>query len=271
VIHREQRSWIEFRTPSRARASRVAGELRDVRLFCFHGAGGAAQTFRLWSRGLPPWVELCPVQLPGRLTRMAEPAHRRFEPLIAALIAALEPELDGPFAFFGHSLGTLIAFETARELRRRKYPLPIHLFAAARIAPHLAFEHLHVHELDDDQLLALVQERYRSIPPEIAREPELLKLVLKPLRADLEVHEDYAHAHEEPLSIPLTALGGVDDRLVTRQGLDAWREHTTSPFTMHVLPGGHYFHQEHEDAVLRIVSTELGASRTDAHHEASAR
>ena len=202
---------------------------------------------------------------------MAEPLHRRFEPLVAALVAALEPELDGPFAFFGHSLGTLLAFETARELRRRKRPLPLHLFAAARIAPHVAFEHIPVDRLSDDALIAVLQERYQSIPAEIMRERDLLELVLKPLRADLEVHASYVHAHEEPLPIPLTALGGADDRLVTREGLEAWREHTTSPFTMHLLPGGHYFHQAHEEAVLRIVAPELSASRTDTNRHGSAR
>lgn len=255
MTHREQRSWIEFRTPSRERA---------LRLFCFHGAGGAAQTFRLWSRGMPSWVEVCPVQLPGRLTRMAEPPHRQFKPLITALVAALEPELEGvPFAFFGHSLGTLLAFEVARELRRRGRALPVHVFAGARVAPHVTFEQLDVKRLSDDELVRVVQERYQSIPPEILREPDLLTLVLKPLRADLEVHEDYVHATEEPLSTPLTALGGVDDRLVTRAGLEAWREHTKGTFAMHVLPGGHYFHQQSEEAVLRILTTELSASRGD--------
>lgn len=212
------------------------------------------------------------MQLPGRLERMAEPLHTRFAPLVAALVAALEPELDGPYAFFGHSLGTLLAFETARELRRRKRPLPIHLFTAARIAPHVPFDHIPVRRLDDDALIAVLQENYQSIPAEMLREPELLKLVLKPLRADLEVHADYVHAHEEPLPVPLTALGGAGDRLVTREGVEAWREHTTSAFSMHVLPGGHYFHQEHEEAVLRIVSSELSASRarTDTPREVPA-
>jgi medium-chain acyl-[acyl-carrier-protein] hydrolase len=239
------RSWIELRTPNRE---------RELRLFCFHGAGGVAQTFRLWSRGLPARVEVCPVQLPGRLERMSEIPYKRFESLIPAMLGALEPELDGPFAFFGHSLGALLAFEAARELRRRKRALPTHLFVGARIAPHLAFEHIDVARLDDDALIAEVQRRYQSIPAEIMREPELLKLLLKPLRADLEVHASYVHAREEPLGVPMTVLGGESDRQVARDGLDAWREHTTGAFAMQVLPGGHYFHQEHEAEVLRIVS-----------------
>ena len=51
--------------------------------------------------------------------------------LIDTLIDDLKPEMDIPFAFFGHSFGSLIAFELGRNLRKRNLPQPIHLFASA--------------------------------------------------------------------------------------------------------------------------------------------
>jgi medium-chain acyl-[acyl-carrier-protein] hydrolase len=95
-----------------------------VRLFCFPYAGAGASMFHRWPDALRSDVEVLPVQLPGRETRYREPLHRRIEPLAAALATALGPALDRPFAFFGYSLGGLLAFETARELRRRSSALP---------------------------------------------------------------------------------------------------------------------------------------------------
>ncbi|HEY2511184.1 MAG TPA: alpha/beta fold hydrolase, partial [Polyangiaceae bacterium] len=212
--------WIELR---------AGGPNAGARLFCFHGAGGSAQMFRTWSRGLQG-VEVCPIQLPGRLTRMGEPPFTRLAPLVAKLVDALVPELDRPFVFFAHSLGTLVAFEVTRELRRRGLRLPRHLVVAARVAPHVPLEPLQLHGLPDDELVAKVQERYQSIPETILREPELLKLVLKPLRADLEIHETYSYRPEAPLALPITALGGTADWMVSRPSLEAWREHTSAAF-----------------------------------------
>src|SRR5262245_25838037 len=108
-----------------------------VRLFCFPHAGGGASLFRGWADGLPDAVEVCPVQLPGRETRFREPPFLCLEPLIEALATALRPHLDRPFAFFGHSLGALVAFELARRLGRAEGPQPVHLFVSGCAAPQI--------------------------------------------------------------------------------------------------------------------------------------
>src|SRR5262245_64119475 len=79
----------------------------SVRLFCFHYAGGSAQTFHTWPAELPPTLEIGMVQLPGRGQRIAEPKMTRLLPISRIVAQALEQYLDKPFAFFGHSLGAL--------------------------------------------------------------------------------------------------------------------------------------------------------------------
>src|SRR5262245_63225231 len=113
--------WLAYVSPRPA---------ASVRLFCFPYAGGGASVFRGWADCLPGAVEVCPVQMPGRETRFREPAFTRLPPLVEALAASLRPHLDRPFAFFGHSLGALVAFELARRLRRDRGPEPIRLFAS---------------------------------------------------------------------------------------------------------------------------------------------
>src|SRR2546423_15412499 len=97
----------------------------EVRLFCFPYAGGGASVFRAWADSLPSSVEVRPVQLPGRETRFREPAFTRLPPLVEALAESLRPYLDRPFAFFGHSLGALVAFELARRLHRKHDVQPV--------------------------------------------------------------------------------------------------------------------------------------------------
>src|SRR5437868_14379522 len=90
----------------------------SLRLFCFPYAGGSSAIYHAWQRHLPPSVEVCAVELPGRGGRHREEPFDRIEPLVEALAQALLPYLDRPFAFFGHSMGSLLSFELARLLRR---------------------------------------------------------------------------------------------------------------------------------------------------------
>jgi len=84
-----------------------------LRLFCFPYAGGGASVFRTWRHAVPAGVTVYPIQLAGRESRLREPPFTHVEPLVRALALSLLPQLDGPFAFFGHSMGALISFELA--------------------------------------------------------------------------------------------------------------------------------------------------------------
>ncbi len=228
-----------------------------LRLFCFPYSGAAANVFRLWSKSLPASVELCPVQLPGRSTRMSEPAIQSATALVLAVVNGLYPELDKPFAFYGHSLGGLVAFEAARELRRRGGPSPVHLFVSARIAPQLRLTLSPVHKLPQREFLQQIQERYNSIHPQLADNAEVLALVLPTLRADLEVHETYEHRPEAPLACPISAFGAEQDTTVSKAQLEAWRGQTATEFSLQMFPGGHLFIQTEEAAFLAALSGKL--------------
>src|SRR5688572_21079781 len=77
----------------------------QLRLYCFPYAGGGKNIFRSWAGALPSGIELVPVQLPGRDTRIADPPFSQAEPLVESLGQAVAPHLNFTFAFFGHSMG----------------------------------------------------------------------------------------------------------------------------------------------------------------------
>jgi len=211
-----------------------------LRLLMIPHAGGGASAFRGWAEALPAGVEGCPVQLPGRENRTAEPAFDRLPPLVEALAAALERWRDLPYAVLGHSNGALIAFELARHARRTGTPGPVHLFASARRAPHLPSRQRDMHRLPQDELVAELAS-LGGMPRQILEHPELLELLLPVLRADMALTETYEHADEPPLPIPITALTGTEDANVSIEEARAWERHTAAPFRLHTFPGDHFY------------------------------
>jgi medium-chain acyl-[acyl-carrier-protein] hydrolase len=212
-----------------------------LRLLCFPHAGAGASVFRTWPDELPPDVELLAVELPGRETRRRERPLQRLGPLVTALADAVAPELRAPFAIYGHSLGALVGFGLARELRRRSRPGPVHLFVSGRRAPQLP-EPSPMYQLPDALLLARLRS-LGGVPAALLEEPELVEIFLPVIRADLTVAEAETPAVEAPLACPITALGGLTDPRASPDELDAWRAQTTAAFDREFFPGGHFFVQ----------------------------
>lgn len=228
----------------------------QLRLFCFPYAGGTAQIFHEWPTGLPPFVEVCPVRLPGRGSRLAEPAETNLLRLVETAAPALAPHFDRPFAFFGHSMGAVIAFELARHLRATGGAGPARLFVSGRGAPQIESERSLTHNLPDAEFVETLR-RLKGTPEEVLDHRELQELMLPILRADFEAIGTYVYAEGEPLDCPVTAFGGIQDLGVSRQALEGWREQTSSHFNLRMLPGDHFFIHSAQPLLLRTLTREL--------------
>ncbi len=167
----------------------------------------------------------------------------------------------GPFAFYGHSLGSLIAFELARHCRRHKLPMPVHLIVSGCNAPPLRGKSKRLHELPDDQLIEKLRD-YNGTPREILDNRDLMRLLLPAVRADFALGADYHYEAEAPLPIPLTALSGKNDKHVEAGDLRAWQKETSVAYREHWFDGDHFFINEARQLVLDCLATELlGAER----------
>ncbi|HEX8282691.1 MAG TPA: alpha/beta fold hydrolase [Pyrinomonadaceae bacterium] len=227
------------------------------RLFCVPYAGGGCRVFQSWAAALPPEVELCAVELPGRGSRLHEPPLTDFAALIDALAEAARPYLDKPFALFGHSLGALVSFELARRLLKESGPRCEHLFASGCRAPQVRREAKPTSALPDAEFI----EELRGLngtPAEVLAHPELMGLMLPALRADFALNEKYTYAPGPPLPVPLTAYSGADDHgSVSPEKMAAWREQTSASFSQRTFPGGHFFIHTAQAALLRDISEKL--------------
>ena len=197
-------SWIR-RTAAR--------DAPGVRLVCFPHAGGGASSFNGWRRLLPPQIELLRVQLPGREDNVTRMPFSHMNELIPELLPHLDPFLDRPIAFYGHSLGAIVAFEVTRELRRRRLPLPLCLFVSGRRAPQLPLSHPAHCLLPDEDFLAYLRVVGRT-PEAILDKAHWRAKLFPTIRADLKISDLYTYRFEPPLRCPIFFFAGAEDTLV---------------------------------------------------------
>lgn len=227
-----------------------------VRLFCFPYAGGGASIFRPWARELPAGVDVCPVQYPGRETRIREQPHTEIEELVEEAVAALLPLLDRPFCFFGHSMGALVAFEVARRLASREGRAPSHFFASGHRAPPLTYRNALRHDLPDGEFMRQLR-MLDGTPQEALESPELMEFIMPIVRADCRICDTYRHVDSTPLPCPITVFAGADDIEARGEDIDAWRDFTRSGFSIRVFPGGHFFLQSARAQLLEAIGSRL--------------
>lgn len=224
-----------------------------MRLFIFPYAGGAASAFRTWPEHLPPDLEVCPVQLPGRERRIREPLFSNIPYLVKTLVPVLRPYMAVPFVLFGHSMGALIGFEMVRELRRQGLEGPEHLFISGRCAPQIPDPEPPLHQLPDGAFIEGLR-RYNGTPDAVLQHKELMEILLPILRADFTMSETYTYLPEPPLDCPITAFGGLEEKLLQPDHVAAWKHQTTRTFHQHMFSGNHFFIHDQRNDLLREIS-----------------
>ncbi|MGP3969983.1 thioesterase II family protein [Streptomyces sp. 6N223] len=216
------------------------------RLVCFPYGGGSPYFFRGWGRGLTRF-EVYAVCYPGRAERVAEPPPTELVPMARGIADELRPWLAGqagrggpPTAFFGHSMGAIVAYEVARALAADGLVVS-HLFASGARAPQLYLPEDDPAAVWDDARIVTTLEELGQTDAELLRNPAFVELVLPYIRADLRMLAAYGGRLGEPLDAPVTALVGASDPWVSLEEAAAWRETTRGGFRLLTLPGDHFY------------------------------
>ncbi|MEU1779225.1 MULTISPECIES: thioesterase II family protein [Streptomyces] len=227
------------------------------RLVCFPHAGGAASAFVPLSRTLAPAVDVVAVQYPGRQDRHQEPPVddiARLADRLAEEMSALDDHR--PFAFLGHSMGAVLAYETARRLEQRSAPGPERLFLSGRGAP-TAAPSPHDQVRTDAHVLSAIR-RLGGTTGGVFQDPDLLAMVMPALRADYRAIGAYAWTPGAPLNVPFTVLIGDNDPVVTVEEASDWRGFSAARTDVHVFSGGHFYLDHHTREVADLVAEALG-------------
>jgi acyl transferase domain-containing protein/surfactin synthase thioesterase subunit len=244
------------------------------KLFCFpYGRGRGASVFRDWQRLLPDEVEVCPIQLPGKESRIKERAFEDIDTAIDTLAEALSPELDRPYALYGHSAGGLLAYRLAFRLWQTHENTPHHLFVGAYSAPPVypnpmitltrnLFKEIGFDDIPapDDLLTATAEEKQKILQvltSEADLSGELAELLLPSRLAELKMVQSFQYDGAR-FDVPVTAFHGLRDDRVDQAHMTAWREVTDGAFTLHLVSGDHLFLNEDQDQRLLLHHIQRG-------------
>ncbi|MFP3992307.1 alpha/beta fold hydrolase [Streptomyces sp. E11-3] len=237
-----------------------AADSGGLQLFCFPHAGGAASAYVPLSRALAPDIDVHAVQYPGRQDRRLEAPATSIvalaEPLAAELAA--RPDPGRPYAFFGHSMGAAVAYETARQLVGRTAPAPVRLFLSGRGAPTPTPPR--TDQLHDDASLVAAIRRLGGTGGRFLEDPELLEMILPALRADYRALSGYHWVPGPPLDIPFTVLVGDTDPVVAVPDAADWLQQSAVHGDFRTFPGGHFYLDASTTEVADVVRGALSGA-----------
>lgn len=240
-----------------------------MKLFLVPHAGRGASLFMPWRTELPEWIEMSAVQFPGREARRKELPLRRLSAMAEGLAEEMLPRLDRPYVLFGHSMGALVCFETARVLRRLGAPLPRALVLSGRRAPTIPDNNSPIHGLPDAAFVAAVCARYNGIPQIILDQPDMMRMVLPIMRSDMEAIETYTYRPEATLEVPFFLYGGRDDAQLSPEDLAAWGHLTRERVAQRLFTGGHFYLQDDRSPLIRALIADLATLIPAPHAEAA--
>ncbi|MDN4524097.1 thioesterase II family protein [Fictibacillus fluitans] len=237
----DQESWFWCREP------RLSPK---IKVFCFPYAGGGSSIYRDWALGQD--IELYAAQLPGRESRYKEPPISSMEDMIPKITEALLEYLDTPFALFGHSMGAVIAYEAACELKKKYGISPVHLFVSGRAAPQVNETGPDIYDLPQKTFIQRLTD-LGGTPKEIIEDPIIFDFYEPMLRADFKLNATYQFTDREKLDCSISVLSGNKDKAVGTESLSSWREVTTGSATFEMFEGGHFFIRHQKRQIEKLM------------------
>jgi len=228
---------------------------QKLRLFCFPYAGGSAASYREWSDALAGHVDVVAIEYPGRGARRREQLLTRITGMVDALLPDITSAIDGPFAVFGHSMGSLVIYELLRRLLANGVQ-PVCVVMSGCKPPSIREAGPNLHELPDDEFIEELR-KLDGTPEEVLADAELMSIAFPILRADFEAVANYSEQGKLELSCPVFAYGGMEDPNVAIEELERWSEITRASCTIRAFPGNHFFLHSQRQALLQVVATDM--------------
>lgn len=228
-----------------------------MKLFCFPYAGGSAVLYNRWKRYLDADIELRPIELAGRGMRLRDSLYKGGQEAVLDVLRIIKHELPtSEYAFFGHSMGAMIAYELAHHINKQEINPPAHIFFSGRGAPHIKREGKIYHLMNEDEFKQSVLE-LGGTPREFFDHPELMEILLPVLKNDFKLSETEMYAGPiRRLPNAITVLLGKEDNLSDAQCV-GWKEHTDHECHTHYFSGGHFFLHDHVEEIASIISKRL--------------
>lgn len=229
-------------------------------LFFLPHAGGSAKSYCSFKRFLPNSLTVIPMEIAGRGTRSSEPLFTDVSDCCRDLLERHgEAMASEEYAVFGHSMGTLLTCELVRQTREKGIPEPKHVFLSGRCS---ADEEAMIFRSGNDTSDEEITEFFFSkalFPKSAADAQELMSMLSRILCADVRMADSFRLNSEKfRFACDVTVIYGRDDEMLSGFDMNGWQRMTDGKCTVHSFSGGHFYYQEHKEAVCRIISDTLG-------------
>jgi surfactin synthase thioesterase subunit len=232
----------------------------QISLLCLPCAGASATMYFRWRRLLPGWIDLAPVELPGRGSRSGEAVVEDFDALADRLCAEQAGARQGRYAFFGHSMGALLAYGVTQRLLAAGLAPPCALLVSGSPAPSRRDPERFAGKDGDEALIADLR-KLGGTPEEVFGSRELMRITLDALRADYRICESFRLRRSTALDIPIHVFAGRQDE-IPPESVRAWSEEAGAGITLDWFDGGHFFIRQQEDRVVSALVRRLRGAVT---------
>jgi surfactin synthase thioesterase subunit len=173
--------------------------------------------------------------------------------LITDMLKVIPAHLDKPYILFGHSLGSLVAFELMNQIKQLGYALPKHFIASGSKGPHKNSTKKPIYHLPHDEFIHEL-EKLNGTPKAILENKELLEFFVPLLKADFEIAHTYSYLDKAKFNCPITVLGGENDTIAPPSSLRSWGDFFTVPAKISILFGDHFFINSHKEMVIKKIN-----------------
>nr|WP_090277913.1 thioesterase domain-containing protein [Mycolicibacterium komanii]CRL73125.1 thioesterase [Mycolicibacterium komanii] len=231
---------------------RSAGQSSHDATIVFPHAGGAAAAYRGFASALArAGDDAYVVQYPQRADRLSHSAPETVEDLASDLFAAGDWSELGPLRLFGHCMGAVIAFEFGRVAERNGVPVR-QLWVSASQAPSTIATSPRLPTADAEVVANMVD--LGGTDPRLLADEDFIELLVRAVRADYVAFNRYACEPDVRLAADIHTIGGRDDHRISPAMLRGWETHTQGAFTLSLFDGGHFYINDHLDAVAELVN-----------------
>jgi surfactin synthase thioesterase subunit len=232
-----------------------------IKVICFCHAGGSAYNYSSFKQYFPNNIEFTPYDLPGHGSKIRKDLMRNMDDLLDTLYVDIAPTLDSPYAFYGHSLGAVIAFSLTQKICINHKNQPIHLFLSGRgNSSYLHNDKIQRHLLPKDAFRTMLKDM-GGMPKSVLENEELMDFFEPIIRADFELLESYCSVSSDKLNIPFSVFIG-DSEKTTKEEAQQWQNETTIPIQLHIMQGDHFFIFDRTQEIVSEMTSVLNSTKT---------
>jgi surfactin synthase thioesterase subunit len=226
-------------------------------LFCLPYAGGSETIYYKWKKHLHPSIQVVPMELKGRGKRFSEFCYESLEEAVDDIFGNIKDKIiDDDFAIYGHSMGSLLAYELYYKISELNLRKPKHIFFSGYKAPSIVRERENTYTLPNYDFMKKVME-LGGTPEELMNNQELLQIFLPIIRSDFKILETYNYEErEEKIQCDVSILNGKQDSINLEEIL-TWKNHVSRSFKVYNFEGNHFFINSNVENITSIINTTL--------------